>query len=81
MSKVVQARLNNELENLIESLQNKLGWSESRIVREGIKVLSVTAIARQGKRVIGVGKFSSGKSDLGSNKSHLKGFGRETGSD
>jgi hypothetical protein len=28
------------------------------------------------KRVIGVGKFASGKPDLGSNKGHLKNFGR-----
>jgi len=37
-----------------------------------------TARAKAGKtrKIVGAGKFSSGIKDLGSNKKHLKNFGR-----
>jgi hypothetical protein len=45
-------------------------------VREGLRLLAACRI-RQGRRtIIGMGKFDSGVRDLGSNKEHLKGFGR-----
>lgn len=76
MAKIVHARLDTESEKLLEQLARKLGWSESRIVREGIGQLAACSVRSGAKRIIGLGKFSSGTSDLGSNKARLKGFGR-----
>ena len=50
--------------------------SPSQIVREGIRVLESCYGQGTGQRIVGLGKFSSGVRDLGSNKRHLKGFGR-----
>jgi hypothetical protein len=45
-------------------------------VREGLRVLEASYLRRKKRGVIGLGKFSSGTPDLGSNKKHLGGFGR-----
>jgi hypothetical protein len=60
--KTVQARL------------DRLGLSPSMVVREGIRLLAATQ--PMSRKIAGLGKFSSGASDLGSNKKHLQGFGR-----
>jgi hypothetical protein len=60
--KTVQARL------------DRLGLSPSMVVREGIRLLATTQ--PKSRKIAGLGKFSSGASDLGSNKKHLQGFGR-----
>jgi hypothetical protein len=60
--KTVQARL------------DRLGLSPSMVVREGIRLLATTQ--PKNRKIAGLGKFSSGASDLGSNKKHLQGFGR-----
>jgi hypothetical protein len=76
MSSVIHARLDADSDSIRGQLQKQLGWSDSQIVREGIKSLS--ALVRTGgkRRIIGLGKFKSGKPDLGSNKEHLGGFGK-----
>ena len=75
MASVIHARLDDGTDSLRAELQQQLGWNDSQIVREGIKSLSAL-LRKQGKRKIaGLGKFASGKSDLGSNKKHLRGFG------
>jgi len=76
MSQVIHARLDDETESLREELQRRLGWNDSQIVREGIKALSTLAAPKNGCKIIGLGQFESGVSDLGSNKKHLEGFGR-----
>ncbi|HEY4362395.1 MAG TPA: hypothetical protein VGN17_15575 [Bryobacteraceae bacterium] len=45
-------------------------------MREGIRLLAASHPAPATPRIAGLGKFSSGLPDLGSNKKHLKGFGR-----
>jgi hypothetical protein len=45
-------------------------------VREGLRILEASYLRRRKRGVIGLGKFRSGISDLGSNKKHLKDFGR-----
>ena len=57
-------------------LVRETGWSPSRIVREGLRVLEASYLRRKKRGIIGLGKFDSGISDLGSNKKHLKDFGR-----
>jgi hypothetical protein len=75
MSRVIHARLDAETERMLRRLERRFGWTDSQVVREGIKVLN-GLLARGPRRVIGLGRFSSGIPDLGSNKAHLKGFGR-----
>jgi len=72
--KTVQARLDADTEKTLAKLVDRLGLSPSMVVREGIRLLAATQPKR--RRIAGLGKFSSGASDLGSNKKHLQGFGR-----
>jgi len=60
--------LNNRNQSMRSSLQAR--------VREGIRLLESCYGQSTGERIVGLGKFSSGISDLGSNQGHLKGFGR-----
>jgi len=76
MSRVIHARLDAEAENVRQELTRRLGWSDSKLVREGIKALAGRFTARGRRSIIGQGEFESGVTDLGSNKKHLKGFGR-----
>lgn len=72
--KTVQARLDADTERTLARLVDQLGVSPSGVVREGIRLLG--ASQPKGRRIAGLGKFASGIPDLGSNKKHLKGFGR-----
>jgi hypothetical protein len=54
----------------------ELGWTPSRVVREGLRVLEASYLRRKKRGVIGLGKFASGVPDLGSSKKHLRDFGR-----
>ena len=74
MTRIVHARIDPATEKLLRRLEQQLGWSDSRIVREGIKSLRVL-LAPGRRRIVGLGQFRSGVPDLGSNKRHLKGFG------
>jgi hypothetical protein len=75
MSRVIHARLDAETERMLRRIGRDMGWSDSQIVREGIKILNGLT-PRGRRRMSGVGCFASGLPDLGSNKAHLKGFGR-----
>ena len=57
-------------------LVRELGWTPSQVVREGLRVLEASHLHRKGRRIIGLGKFRSGVTDLGSNNTHLRDFGR-----
>jgi len=72
----VQARLDRRSQAALELVVRRLGWSPSRVVREGVHLLAACYGLPSGKRVIGVGRFASGLPDLGSNKKHLRGFGQ-----
>lgn len=76
MSKTINARLDDESEELLERLQQDLGQNASEVVRSALKALAAVTPRSAGERVVGIGQFTSGVSDLGSNKKHLKGFGR-----
>lgn len=72
----VQARLDRRSQLALEELVRRLGWSPSRVVREGLRLLAACYGRPSKKRVIGIGRFASQVPDLGSNKKHLRGFGR-----
>lgn len=71
----VQARLDRSSQVALEELVRRLGWSPSRVVREGLRLLAACYGKPSKKRVVGVGRFASRVADLGSNKKHLEGFG------
>jgi hypothetical protein len=76
MSRVIQARLDTSTDSLRVRLQEQLGWSDSQIVREGIKSLSALVRTKGKRRIHGQGRFASSIKDLGSNKKHLKDLGK-----
>lgn len=74
--KVIQARIDAATEKALARLRRQTGMTDSQLVRKGLELVSQTAQPITTRRVRGVGRFASGRSDLGSNKSHLSGFGR-----
>jgi hypothetical protein len=72
----IQARLDGRSRKRLEVLVRELGWTTSQVVREGLRVLEANHLRRKKQGIIGLGKFRSGLSDLGSNKKHLREFGR-----
>lgn len=76
MKTIVQARLDKDSQVALEQLSRRLGWTHSEVVREGLRLMKACYGSGRGKKIIGMGQFSSGEPDLGSNKKHLEGFGR-----
>jgi hypothetical protein len=76
MRKTVQARLDATSQRRLTALVRELGWSPSRVVREGLRLVEASRLRKKRRGVIGLGQFSSRLSDLGSNKKHLEGFGK-----
>jgi len=72
----IQARLDDRSRKRLATLVRELGWTPSQVVREGLRIMEASQLRRKKRRIIGLGKFSSGISDLGSNKKHLRGFGK-----
>lgn len=72
----VQARLDPESQVALERLVRRFGWSRSRVVREGLRLLDARYSKAPKRRVIGLGQFDSGFTDLGTNKKYMEGFGR-----
>ena len=72
----IQARLDARSRKRLAVLVRELGWTPSRVVREGLRVLEASYLRRKKGGIIGLGKFESGVADLGSNKKHMRNFGR-----
>jgi hypothetical protein len=72
----IQARLDERSRKRLAVLVRELGWTPSRVVREGLRVLEASYLRRRNPRIIGLGKFESGVPDLGSNKKRLRNLGR-----
>jgi hypothetical protein len=75
MKNIVQARLDRQTQQAMAQLMRRLGWTPSKVVREGLRLLAACHAGEGKQKIVGVGKYSSGIPDLASNKSHLKGFG------
>ena len=75
MRSTVQARLDAASRRDLAQLVQNLGWSPSKVVREALRRLASSHPLPGRPRAAGLGKFSSGVRDLGSNKKHLRGFG------
>jgi len=76
MKATVQARLDRQSQAALDRLVKRLGWSPSKVVREGVQMVAACYGNLSQRRFVGVGRFVSGFSDLGSNKERLEGFGR-----
>lgn len=78
MKATVQARLDPESQAALERLTRQLGWSPSRVVREGIRLVAQHhgVNPKRKRKIIGLGEFASGVPDLGSNRKHLEDMGR-----
>ena len=76
MTSTVQARLDEEARRNLSHLTRELGWSPSKVVREALRRMAAAHPGAARPRIVGLGQFASGIDDLGSNKKHLKGFGR-----
>ena len=76
MRSSIQARLDERSRKRLAALMRELGWSPSQVVREGLRILEASFLRRKKRGVIGLGKFCSGVLNLGTNKKHLKDFGR-----
>lgn len=76
MARSIQARLDAESDALLRRLKRITGLSDSELVRRGLEALAQVQPGVSAERVVGVGQFASGVDDLGSNKRHLRGFGK-----
>jgi hypothetical protein len=76
MTSTIQARLDEYSQKTLAQLIKRLGWSPSKVVREGLRLLAACHLGNGRRKIIGQGKFASGIPDLGSNKKHLRDFGR-----
>jgi hypothetical protein len=75
MGALIHARLDAETNRQLDRLRKATGLTDSELVRRGLRALA--ALPFQGTRnLVGLGAFASGKPDLGSNRAHLRGFGR-----
>lgn len=75
-TRIVQARIDARTARLLVSLRGRTGLTDSELVRKGLEILSQSPPLVASRRIRGVGQFASGRSDLGSNKQLLAGFGR-----
>jgi len=76
MASTIQARLDQESEEILHRLMKRTGWTPSKVVREGLRLLASCHATKGRRTIIGQGRFPSGVGDLASNKTHLKDFGR-----
>jgi Ribbon-helix-helix protein, copG family len=76
MGRIVQSRLDPETLDLLTRLRRRTGLSDSELLRRGLHRLAENGPRARRHRIVGVGKFASKVTDLGSSKRHLRGFGR-----
>ncbi len=75
MGALIHARLDAATERQLARLRRATGLTDSELVRRGLQALVVLPL-RGNRIIVGLGAFESGTSDLGSNRAHLRGFGR-----
>jgi hypothetical protein len=76
MARIIHARLDSQTEKILVEIERRMGWNDSQTVRQGIRALNSLLPPKGRRKIAGLGRFRSGKPDLGSNKRHLEGFGR-----
>lgn len=78
MKTTVQARLDEESQAALKQLTKQLGWSPSRVVREGLLLMAKQqgANPKRKRKIVGLGQFAGGPPDLATNKKYLDDLGR-----
>jgi hypothetical protein len=75
MGALIHARLDAETKRQLARLRKATGLTDSELVRRGLQALAALPL-RGSRTIVGLGAFESGIPDLGSNRAHLRGFGR-----
>jgi hypothetical protein len=78
MKPYIHARLSPEERVMLEQLKESSGYTESEILRRGLRLVSQELGARPSALDVAgrsVGKFTTGPKDLATNRKHLDGFG------
>ena len=75
MSRIVQARLDDDTLALLGRLRRHTGLMSSELLRRGVRRLAEETKPLGRRRIVGVGRFASKVSDLATNPRHMKGFG------
>jgi hypothetical protein len=78
MKDTVQARLDEESATALRRLTRQLGWSPSRVVREGLRLMARQhgVGQRRKRKIIGLGQFEGGPPDLATSKKYLDDLGQ-----
>lgn len=76
MANSIHARLDEDTEAIRDDLKRTQGWTDSEIVRRGIKLLASVTPQKGRRKFTGEGKYASGIADLSTNKKHMEGFGK-----
>jgi predicted transcriptional regulator len=74
---VVHARLDPETRRTLDRLRRSTGLTDSELIRRALRVFVERETRGSRRRIIGLGEFESGVSDLATNPDHLAGFGRK----
>jgi hypothetical protein len=75
MGTTVQARLDKKAEAALRVIAKSEGWTASQVIRECLMEGAAKRAAKPRPRLIGIGCFDSGVSDLATNKEHMRDFG------
>lgn len=75
MGATVQVRLDKEAEAALDQLVRVNGWTPSQAVRDSLVKAAEQQKPKPRPKLIGVGIFDSGISDLSTNKKYMEGFG------
>lgn len=73
---MVQARLDEETQEVLDRLVRRHGWTPSKIIREGIRLVEKQDDPTP--KLIGLGKYDSGIPDLATNKKRMEDFGKKS---
>jgi len=76
VTRTIHVRIDAQTEKLLVGLRHRTGWSNSKLIRGGIRALNVLLGPQPPRKIVGLARFRSGAPDLGKNAEHLKGFGR-----
>ena len=58
MAHIIQARLDVLSQKRLKVLMKELGWTPSRVVREGLRVLEASCVRRKKRGIIGWASFN-----------------------
>jgi len=75
MAVTIQARLDDETHAALERLVERHGWTASEAVRKSILSIDKRENGRRTPKLIGIGMFDSGLTDLATNPKYMEDFG------